>query len=366
MKLYTPLLCLLVIVQGCSLFKPTPRPNNILFPDALVLSYPVSTRNIEAGLFKNGTDSAGRPLSYQWLLTADSLSRDSFASAPFVNRMMNKVLTGEILAYQPEPFYPDANSQHTISRNAIKDKFEVKIDTIVFINSKNEHDTVFPRRDIDKNRVKTLHCIEEWFLNDSAFDMQKKVNDILPVITTYPDTDTLHRFPSDVFLFRLPNAEKDQHSSENQEFICTSVYEFPLITPNENNLYFSASPYWNWHNREQFIHIILQKVLTGQKTAYDFFTSDSLPPATILKRFDALNDTIYRTNAQGDTITKVIEKEIYYPEIKSVIFIEDWYASPDNMHITKNVRAVALVRHYFESAVQNTEVKEVVFTVFFD
>jgi len=271
--------------------------------------------------------------------------------------LVEAITNGELLVFNAETFYPEKNQSKYIFPNDVKDLIGLNKDTLYLQNRINHIDTIFLRGEINTRNIKQIRFIEEWILNEENFTFQKNVIDYIPI---YTDSVTGEKIP----LFRVENSFKTSNRFSEKETIIYE-YEFPLFT-GENETNYSHSPYWNWKNKEKLIDVIIQKVLSGEETAYDYNTFLPITIAEVKNRFNVqdVRFNVFNPTTQRDTV-RIIEGQIFYPEIKSVIFVEALNFFPKNATITKNVIGIVPVRYFFD---ENTgsEIKIFPFIVFFN
>ena len=136
----------------------------------------------------------------------------------------------------------------------------------------------------------------------------------------------------------------------------------------EMNLYNQDNPEWlESLSVSRLVDLILSQVMDGKSKAYDFFSNDKVALSTdvIRTNLGATVETYYVENEEKNTPDTVqVVGNIYPDEIRSVIFVEDWYID-DNMMIYKTVKRIAPVRHYHmvNELAEDEVVKKVPFVV---
>ena len=303
-----------------------------------------------------------------------------FDSNKFIARLINKVLSGDIKAYS---YLSDI--QLTIDElNICCGK---SIDTIIAedINTGEFVENIV-KNEFNQNEVKELVFKEEWYFDDKNFSMEKIVLSLGLVRYYYRDDDVNKENLIKTVLFTIHNddiqnirpdkmSEGGQEDNNHYDFT-TEVKNLTVLTTKAEYIINlekdeSTLPFLEGLDTKKFINIILNKVLSGEVKAYNYF-SDKLKQLSveeIKEKFGAINDTIMVEDFETDEmLIEIIEPEICPEEIQSLVFIEEWYLDEENYMLYKKVVGIAPVREYFREDDINYEekLKTVPFVVYFN
>lgn len=166
-------------------------------------------------------------------------------------------------------------------------------------------------------------------------------------------------FLSGLFLFVSCKPEKNS-PDDLIRHDNTIIYETKIIPEGEN---------YNWMgnlNRTKLLEKILEQIKSGQLKAYDPFFFDKDKPLAwdeVEKNLGSFTDTLDVASTETNEIQqKVVHEDYDLSEIKSLIFIEEWYFDEQN-HLQKNLLGLAPVRHIVKS--ENVSSKRIAFVCYF-
>ncbi len=101
----------------------------------------------------------------------------------FVNLLLDAAFDGKVKAYDYEDNIPLTKEQ--ISH------IMVKSDTVIMTRTYapyNDYDTVIVQK-LERRNIHRITFLEEWYFDEKAFTMEKKVVGIAPAITMYADSN---------------------------------------------------------------------------------------------------------------------------------------------------------------------------------
>lgn len=250
---------------------------------------------------------------------------------PFVKKMATAIKNG-LAVYDP------MDRSKTMDQQNIDYLLNDRTDTLLSI-SEQTLDTLptIKKYHFVAGDVKRLVLKEKWFFDAENFSMDKSVVEYAPIRVSETEVAPNSFETKKQMLFWL----KDKGSDKT--LLAENVtYEF--------DLYNSDNPSWvESLSASRLINIILSNVLNGKVTAYDFFANEKIALSTdiVKEELGATVENYYVEDEDGNiTDTVQVVGNIYPEEIRSVIFVEDWYID-DKMMISKKVKQIAPVRHYY-------------------
>ncbi len=125
---------------------------------------------------------------------------------------------------------------------------------------------------------------------------------------------------------------------------------------------------WMAHvDHRALVSDLFERIEHGSLAAYfpydDPGEKSALTWDAILRAMDAVNDTImFQHPETGDFSEEIVEKRLELSSIKALVFIEEWFISPTNGAIVKEVLGIAPVRfEYYGEQVH----KSIVFVTYY-
>lgn len=270
---------------------------------------------------------------HELLVAPDAEKIKGIDYVAFVTSLAEKIKSKKLEVYDP------LDKTKKLDGNNLSYIFDDRVNRTSMIDEKT-FDTIVKEvpYKFDPASVQKLVFREDWNFSKEKFAMTKVVREYAPIRLVKRNLDG-NGFDIAKQMLLWVNAEK---KSDNRTLLAENVtYEFSLY--NQDN------PEWlESLSVSRFVDIILSQVLDGKSKAYDFFGEEKV----------ALSVDVVRTNLGATVETYYVENEdksapdtvqvagnIYPDEIRSVIFVEDWYVD-DNMVIYKTVKRIAPVRHY--------------------
>jgi hypothetical protein len=161
--------------------------------------------------------------------------------------------------------------------------------------------------------------------------------------------------------------DKDNGNSESlAKSTQTITYELPLKIE-------ADKPEWmSGLDRQKLMKGLFEKVENNELVAYDPFdlqVETILTWENIRENMGALEDTVEALDSESGKMKKVVvEGRMFFNEIGSMIFIEEWSVD-ENGAIHKEVLGVGPVRHYYRSEAdkltEDQPLKKIAFICYF-
>jgi hypothetical protein len=290
---------------------------------------------------------------HQLIVPQDAEVLKGIPASEFISALAQKITSGEISVADPLDV-----SKH-LTADKIADIFNQHTDSLIDI-SEETLDTIITlsKREFKPSDVQSLIIYENWAFNADEFSMQKNVIEYAPIKAVrrkLGDESGMELLK--YLLFWVPS----ENTGAQKKLLASNVtYEVELY--NANN------PSWMENlSASRFIDLIISNAVSGKHKAYDFFETDkiALSKEIIMNSLGASTETYYVEDDNGQVIDTVqISGRIHYDEIRSFIFVEDWYID-EQMRLSKIVKKIAPVRHYY-MAFDNSEtemIKKILFSV---
>jgi len=312
--------------------------------------------------------------------------------------LINSILDSSVKAYdlvEKDAYYPynifDTVNLKTLTIEEAKVKLGYFADT-QFVETTDSILQIVVNPIVPK-RYTTFDFIENWIIDNEKHSMIKNIKGIIP---NYGSTRFFPIYMTPAFLI-IP---KNNKRVESIVHVCEITYEyffddFYTYSAQEFQNYFNitkgqfreeylggiyqinniletvefekkTSPFWNSYVEQKFIDFICIPVLQGNHYAYDYKTENRLDTLEIKQRLGYQADSMWVENMfSGELEKKLIVKEINFEEIKSVIFIEDWYIDTTTLYMEKRVKSIAPVRYHidYDDLYPTTMIKEIAFLV---
>lgn len=254
----------------------------------------------------------------------------------FVDDLSASVLTGGVTAYDPSNVYV------ALSKERLQMLVGSYADTLIGIDEARM-DTSLQVENVraDRSKISRILFDESWYFDELNFSMTKHVQAYSPVKVYYREEDTLQKDIIKKLLFWVKDSSGNPDDSQLQLLQKDVTYEFSFYTP--------TSHLWLENlSIGRFAEILIDNVIDGKAPAYDFFeTGDPIDVKEARRRLGETVDYYFVPRENSDVMDTVeVKGEIYRDEIRSVIFVEDWYVNPSSMQIVKKVKKIAPVRQF--------------------
>lgn len=215
-----------------------------------------------------------------------------------------------------------------------------------------------------EKEVAAMAFLEDWFFDEQNFSLLKNVIGYAPVCNFYRGAEHPERALKELVFWITPE-EESMDTPEEEKIAGNMTY---LLRFDELNTF-------NF-NKEVFIDIIMDNVLSGKIIAYDFFTNGIMKKEEIKKRFGFGGELVAMEDEETGIIKFELSKEIadhsfrnafYYDDVVGAVFVEDWFFGGENYSFKKRVKSISLVREYYkEDDVHSELIRDVVFKVMLD
>ncbi len=219
---------------------------------------------------------------------------NTFRIRPFITSLFNQVIQNKLTLYNP--IFED-----TVFNTLEKD---------VWLNIlKNDKNLTF-----DTTQFNELFFFEYWYLDTTdGFNFEKKLISWAPVKRENKGLKLLGKIKCSPLTL------------ENKKVLATQlIYEFPLY----DTLFLNERL-----NKKKLIKILLDWSLHHPEKTYNPFTAKSMSKKELMQRI-SLNDSSF-----------------YFPynDIKSLLFIENWYYDTINFSIEKEISSIAPVLYSYDN-----------------
>ena len=130
------------------------------------------------------------------------------------------------------------------------------------------------------------------------------------------------------------------------------------------------SPEFTSVQKKRLVYTILNEVLSANTPAFDFFNGQKLTVPEVRTRLGEHTESVLVYDMEFEMVEQLVKVPLSLREIKSVIFIEDWYTNIFTGEIKKEIIGIAPVRYShlindYESDQLNV-VKSVPFVYYFN
>jgi len=152
---------------------------------------------------------------------------------------------------------------------------------------------------------------------------------------------------------------------ENYEnYVIFKDFYYTPDTYSENKF----SPFFTSYSKYILVNTLIEKVFKEDYPVYDFYKVDTISKSKAFSNLGANFEQDWVESYECDFVKAFFYRNFDITEIRSVIFIEEWYINPENLHIKKEVIGIAPVRTYYEGQDADMEhpIKTIPFTVYFD
>lgn len=244
--------------------------------------------------------------------TTGSDWQKSFLSSNFISRVFDKFNKMELTVYDP-------NSDDSINKTCTKETVCNNMDV-----------SSIP---ININEIKGMFIKEEWFLDTTEpFIFEKRVLNWSSVRFYKKNNEVRKKL-----VFKISGNDANEILAKN------IIYEI--------NLDDTVNPDFIKNiNILKLSKLLIGKALSGKIKVYNVMNIDEeLSFQQIKQRLGERIDTILTDDPESGKTKQQIIKSEYNPEdIKSIVFVEDWYYNTKTFAIKKVVKSIAPVRHYYK------------------
>jgi hypothetical protein len=252
-------------------------------------------------------------------------------------------------------------------------------DTIIQVDDEGELKKKVTHHAPDTNEVKGLLFFDEWFFDEKAFTLIKKVLAYCPIRkyarNIYEEEDGWAFRKIGYFVFPELKKRQLKKVEKRMRHIARVKYEYPI----ENRHFFNKpdtemalytedydSPNWNSYARLKFRNLLINRALSGKSRVCDFNSKKALDLPEIKKRLGYTYEKLVQVDPEtGKEKAIEYETDIIREDIKSVIFVEDWFIDYKSMRMKKEIIGIALVR-YYDNEEYTKKLKRIAFIIYFD
>ena len=199
---------------------------------------------------------------------------------------------------------------------------------------------------LNYNEIKGLFFKEEWFLDTvKSFVFEKSIISWSPVRYFNRNNEKIKKL-----VFKISGNDASEILAKN------IIYEFNLEDTVNQGFVKNIDVV-------KLTKLLIDKAVSGNTKVYNPMNVDEeLSVEQIKKRLGERIDTVITEEPEtSEMIQRIIKSNINLEEIKSIVFIEDWYYNPKTYAIKKVVKGIAPVRHYYKF---DEQVKSISFVMF--
>ncbi|MBI5542230.1 MAG: hypothetical protein HY951_19390 [Bacteroidia bacterium] len=249
-----------------------------------------------------------------------------FNSSEFIRKVFSKAMSSEVSVYA---VFAEDSTKYT------------KDEIITAMAAKSEQ--------LNLSEIKSIYFEEEWSMDTTEPFMFEK-----NILSWYP-VRYFKRAGSDLeekkLIFRVKQGNPTELLAKN------------VIS--EHNLYDSVPlPFTKNFDALALAELLIKKATTGKTKVWNPMNVDkALTISEIEKNLGVAADTAFVDDPNtGESVMKIIKREIMPEEIASIVFVEDWYYDPTTFAIKKVITGIGPVRHYLKN--DGEMAKTVVFMIY--
>lgn len=284
-----------------------------------------------------------------------------------VDYVFDKVLQGNLPVYSglSDNYVIDTTSE-PVSIEDIKTKLNIGFETISYTDENGNVVTQKIRYDFKPEEIKEIGFAEEWKLTDSSFILEKNILEYCFVREYKTENNQLRKlitFSIRPQLDTIINQQWELLGSKISEIFIEAlafseameVYEVSKENWEAGNALFNdRNPFWNFYTYKKLVNGLVENVKSGKVAAVDLKTKKILSFSDIEERMGIVDMMISYTDENGEMITQNFKPELNTSDIKSLIFVEEWYIEKNSLALKKKIKGIAPV-HYL-SNLENGEI----------
>ena len=233
------------------------------------------------------------------------------------------------------------------------------------LHSKLKKDSII--NELPTKDIVGIHCSEKWMFNPETYEFTKEIFQYSPFIKFYREYDYDKEDPRFTKIEYILN--KPETINENKLIHFKTVKYEHIYDDYDNYLEYNHSfeeynpLFFDSYNTTTFKQRILDDALSGKITVYDFETDTKLDSAKLSQNLIIYTEFIETWEGNIEEILTTLSSY----DIKSIIFIEDWFIDPTTFQIKKEVVGIAPVFYYYaDSNPENELLKKIPFVIYFD
>ncbi len=305
----------------------------------------------------------------------DSGFVENVGNKNIVDILFNKVLNNKTIVYDinwGDPDFPyNLKITDTLTISKIKNRL-----------SKHQYDESDKiTENLDFKNVTKFNFIEEWNFDAENFKFSKNVIAYQPVSNIYTQLDKEEAHPQYRIAFTVLNQKKN--ALNPKDLVIRVKHEVSLAIPYEDTSFCSTEklnlldniglqlesssiPYWTATARYKFIKTIFNKAFSGAVPLFNLFDNKYMPLSEARVLAGNTKESVFTIDPDtGGEVSVIVDHEFDAREIKSVIFLENWYLNEETLQFDKEIVGIAPVRH-FTTNEDNKIKKNIAFVLYFD
>jgi hypothetical protein len=301
----------------------------------------------------------------------------------------NKAVQGAVKVYSSDTVdFMDPLNPKNIARPMglaeIRQQLGERNETTYVLNEKGEETCVVRKLEMALEELVGFNFIEEWAFTISPLRFTKNVMAYMPIrrwLDWRSDFEDDYHYTRPFVLLNpqaptKPEAALRRAAQVKYELFFNADYGYNRISYTEivrnylNNQtlgdYVISLPSYSFLstlNQRILVKTLVENAIEGKSRVLDYDSDKPIFPSDIRSRAFR-NETVTYYNADGELRDTIVTKNIT-DEIRSVVFIEDWFFDTETMRMQKKVTGIAPVRYYYDSSFGEDDLikREVLFVV---
>ncbi|MEN8121665.1 MAG: hypothetical protein ABFS35_15040 [Bacteroidota bacterium] len=311
----------------------------------------------------------------------------------FKKLLVEKMLDTSYIVYQDySPYgnvysYEEEEIQTKFDKNELKEYlgldtlYEYEDEDMTYFSSEKEGMDYLNAiiEGIDTTEIKGIQFYDKWFFNEKDFSFTKQVMAYCPIRRFYrvdcDACDEMKYRKTAWFVFPELKKRAQKKVEKRMEYLGRFEYEYSIentslfgIDDDGKALYLEEenSPNWNSFARESMRKLLIDRALSGKSKVFDYHTNKQLKHDQVKINLGYEIVEIQIENPETWELEMIkLQEEIKPWEIKSLLFIEDWYIDTETMRLKKEIIGIAPIRYFPSDNDKNYE-KKVAFVLYFD
>lgn len=265
-----------------------------------------------------------------------------------------------------ESFFKNKDNYNLMKQELLYDNFSNFNKNNFKKLNKNEQDSII--NTIKSDKILGVHTHEIWNFNPTKYTFTKKIYSYSPFIKMYRDDDVdyvnplfkkvgiIYNNPNELDINKMQHFKtiKYEHFYDNFDIYIETGKRFEEHNP----------LFYNPYNTKLFKEQLFEDVVSGKIKAYDFETNQLLDSVKLMEKLLIYTDIIEFENLEGEIETKKINIELYQTDIKSLVFIEEWYIDPKTFQLAKKVKGIAPCFYYHAPEDEKNIKKRIPFVIY--
>lgn len=305
-------------------------------------------------------------VNYYTTLNSDSIhdyniSNFQDTGLNLVEYIFDKALKSQIQMYEVSdlPSYKVSDGLDELTANDILHKLGMVEQTVSYTNAEGKSVTETHKSEFIADEIIEIGFIEDWFIDENEFNLSKTVHSFSFVREYIKDNPENKR---KVILFSV-YPKVDSLNKPHWEYLCTKATETYVsaskhsemseLTDRENenrnagnSIFNDRNPFWNHYAYNQLVSNLFQSVKDGELKIVDFQSKDSMNYTDVEAMMGVVEKTISFQDEDGNMVMQTIKYDLNPEDIKSLVFIEDWYLDTNSLTMKKVIKGIAPVRYF--------------------